>query len=236
MATITATITEPGLVRLMTWLSPGFPVGGYAFSHGIEFAVEQGLVANVDDLAIWIESSLCQGTGRVDGQLFAIAWSAVEKGDDNLLAWAVERADAMRGSAELALESTAQGEAFLRIVRDAWSDPRLDRWVDELAALGRSPSYPIAVSVASASFGIPVRPALTAFYQAFAANLISAGVRLVPLGQTEGQQALARLVPKIEAAVETALNAQVENLGAAVPVIDWASMSHETQHTRLFRS
>lgn len=236
MATITATITEPGLVRLMTWLSPGFPVGGYAFSHGLEWAVEDGLVEDAQNLAAWIEGALLHGAGRVDGQLFALAWGAVERGDDDLLAWAVERADAMRGSAEMALESTAQGDAFLRIVRDAWADPRLDRWVDELAALGRRPSYPIAVSVASASFGIPLRAALTAFYHAFAANLVSAGIRLVPLGQTEGQQALARMTPKIEAAVEAALAAPIEDLGAAAPVIDWASMRHETQHTRLFRS
>jgi urease accessory protein len=236
MATITATITEPGLFRLMAWLSPGFPVGGYTYSHGLEFAVEADLVSDAPTLTDWVASVITHGAGRLDGQLFAIAWQAVTDGDDNRLAWAVERADAMRGTSEMALESVAQGEAFFKTVREAWPDPRLERWADELAVLDRRPPYAVAVAVAAGAYGIPLRPALTAYLHAFAANLVSAGLRLLPIGQTAGQRALAKLAAIVEAAVEAAIVRDVEDLGAATAVVDWASMRHETQYTRLFRS
>ena len=104
------------------------------------------------------------------------------------------------------------------------------------AASGRPPAHAVAVAIVTACAGMPLAMALTGFLHAFAANLVSAGVRLVPLGQTDGQRAIAELDPIIHHAANRALGARIEDLGGCAPMIDWAAMSHETQYTRLFRS
>lgn len=230
------TITETGLYRLMVWLSPAFPVGGFTYSHGIEFAVEEGLVMDAATLEGWVEAILTHGAGRVDAALFRTAWEAVTEADDESLAWAVCWAEAMRGSAETALESASQGRAFLDTVRAAWPHPRLDAYAARFAAMDRTPAHCVAVGAAAAVAGVPLKAALLAYLQAFAANLVSAGVRLVPLGQTDGQKILAALENPIVAAVENALGRPRSEIGSAAPFVDWTCMQHETQYTRLFRS
>jgi urease accessory protein len=230
------TTTTEHLTRLMAWLSPTFPVGGYTYSHGIEYAVESGHVLNRADLVRWVEAILKHGAGRTDAVLFAAAYRAVKAADEPALIWAAERADVLRGSSELALESTAQGTAFLSTVGNTWAPEDLRRWADVLGATGRPPAHAIAVAVVTACAGIPLEMALSGFLHAFAANLVSAGVRLVPLGQTDGQRAIAELDPIIHHAASRALAARLDDLGGCAPMIDWAAMSHETQYTRLFRS
>lgn len=229
-------LDNAALLRLMTWLSPGFPVGGYSYSHGLEFAVEEGLVGDAGTLADWVGSVIIRGAGRIDADLFRLAYAAAARGDAEALAWATERAAVMKSTAETALESSAQGRAFLNTVRAAWPHPELDRWQAELAKAGREPAHAVAVAVSTAHHGIAPVPALSAYLHAFAANLVSAGVRLVPLGQTDGQRVLAGLAAVVEDAVAASLGRDVEDLGSAAPVIDWASVRHETQYTRLFRS
>jgi urease accessory protein len=229
-------IADDGLCRLMTWLSPSFPVGAYAYSHGLEYAVESGMVGDAGQLARWVAGILAFGGGRIDAGLFRWAWEAARDGDAGSLARAVERGEVMRGSAETALESMAQGRAFLDTVLRAWPQPRIYEWRDELAAAAREPAYPVAVGVCCAVAGIPLRPALTAYLHAFAANLVSAGVRLIPLGQTAGQQAMAALEQPVLDAVGDAIDRELEDLSAAALMADWTSMQHETQYTRLFRS
>ncbi len=224
--------TDAQLFRLMAWLSPSFPVGGYSFSHGLEWAVEDGRVTDAGSLSGWVKAVLSQGAGRIDGVLFRTAWRAFSEGDEDALAWAVERAAAQRATAETALESAAQGRAFLDTVLSAWPDPDLQNWNDGLAEDGRDPAYSVAVAVAAACAQIPLEDALAAYLQAFAANLVSAGLRLIPLGQTDGQRVLASL----EGAILEAAKSPAEHLGSAAPLIDWASARHETQYTRLFRS
>jgi urease accessory protein len=228
--------TTDQLTRLLAWLSPAFPIGGYTYSHGIEYAVEAGHIAKRADLVRWIEAILAHGAGRTDAVLFAAAYRAVEAGDEAALGWAAERADVLRGSSELALESSAQGTAFLSTVRNTWPPENLGRWAEVLVANGRPPAHAVAVAVVTACSGMPVEMALAGFLQAFAANLVSAGVRLVPLGQTDGQRAIAELDPIIHHATHGALGARIEDLGGRAPLIDWAAMAHETQYTRLFRS
>src|SRR6185437_6714440 len=144
-----------------------------------------------------------------------------------------ELADAWRGSAEMALESRAQGAAFLAATRAAWPHPALD----ELALRSRGEiMLPVAVGVAAKAHAIALDAVLTAYLHAFASNLVSAGVRLIPLGQTEGQRAIAALEPAIVAAARTARDTKLDEIGTASPMIDWCSMKHETQYTRLFRS
>lgn len=237
MRTITkammGTTTEAGLYRLMTWLSPAYPLGAFSYSHGLEYAVEVGRVATAATLVDWVATVLEAGAGRVDGALFAAAWRAADGGDDLALDQAAALASAWRGSAETALESGQQGAAFLTVTRTAWPHPALDA----LAARteGQVP-LSVAVGAACAWHGIALPTALAAYLQGFAANLVSAGVRLVPLGQTDGQRAIAALEPVVARAAAAALSADLEELGTAAPLLDWCSMKHETQYTRLFRS
>jgi urease accessory protein len=235
--TIDATpISDPALYRLMTWLSPGFPVGGYTYSHGIEYAVEAGLVGDRESLGRWIADILLHGSGWTDGAFVAAAWSAVDADDADALARVSEIAEVFRGSAETAVESLAQGKAFLDAVRGAWPHPCLDGWVRTLGVAKRSPTYPVAVGFATALAGVPRRAAVTGYLHAFAANLVSAGVRLVPLGQSDGLRAMAALEQAVRAAAESALEGDLDDLGTATFMVDWTSMRHETQYTRLFRS
>jgi len=234
MRRVTAMLTDPGLARLMTWLSPGFPVGAFAFSHGLEHAVESGGIGDAPALIRWIDGILEFGAGRVDAALFRAAHEAVL--DDQRLIWAVERGAAQRGTAELALESTAQGRAFLDTMLKVWPHDRLTAWREALDRSGREPPYPVAVGYSCGLAGIALRPALVAYLNAFAANLVSAAMRLVPLGQTDGQRALAALEARIIDAVAAALQRQPDDLGSAALAVDWHSTQHETQYTRLFRS
>lgn len=230
----TDTVTDEALYRLMAWLSPAYPVGAYAYSHGVEYAVESGAVTNEKTLITWIEGIVAFGSPRVDGAFFARTWEAVTDRNDRTFRQIAERAAAMRGSLELALESRQQGEAFLKTVRASAEPPEFERFMALLD--GIAPSYPIAVAMAAALHRVPLRPALVAYIHAFAANLVSAGVRLVPLGQLAGQRAIEALRPAVIATVDTALRTKTGEIGQAAAVVDWTSMKHETQYTRLFRS
>lgn len=229
-------LTDNGLLRLLTWLSPSFPIGAYCYSHGIEYAVECELVKDRQTLTGWIETILLHGAGQTDAVLFVQAYRAVIAADDALLGQIFELADVLRGSKEMALESSAQGTAFLKMLRSVWPDTVLDRWQVELSGMLRQPAYPVVVALAAALHLVPLPIALNAYLHAAAANLISAGLRLVPLGQTDGQQATAALEPIIIKATSWALETELKDIGAAAPMVDLTSMAHETQYTRLFRS
>ena len=230
------TNVETGLARLLTWLSPAFPIGGYSYSHGLEYAVEAGLVSNSADLRAWIESVLRHGSGRADAILFGAAWRAERHRDDQRLREVLAWGQAFRGTAELALESSAQGRAFLDAVRAAWPHPRLDAFDALARQLDRTPTLPVAVGVACAVVGIGEVPARLAFLQAFAANLVSAGIRLIPLGQSEGLRVLAGLEETVRTVAEETAVLGLADLGTATWMVDWCSARHETQYTRLFRS
>jgi urease accessory protein len=161
------------------------------------------------------------------------AHRAVVVEDDAALAGVAELAAAFTPSRERFLETTAQGRAFFEATRAAWGCAALDR----LAAAWDGPlAYPVAVAVASAGHQIALEPALTAFLQAVASNLVSAGLRLVPLGQTDGQRVLAGLEPVIAACAQKALACSLDQVGGAAFRTDIAGMRHEIQYTRLFRS
>ena len=229
-------ITPSGLYQVLSWMSPGFPIGAYAYSHGIEFAVESGQVTDEETLRHWIEGILTYGTGRTDTIFLASAWRAVCDGDEALLKTTAELAAAYRGTAELALENEAQGVAFIDAVSAAWPALELERWTSLLTQSEITVSYPVAVALATGSSGIPLSDTLTAYLHAATANLVSAGVRLIPLGQTAGQRIIARLQGTVAEGVENGAGRSLEDLGSAAPMIDWTSAQHETQYTRLFRS
>ena len=217
----------------MAWLSPAYPVGAFSYSSGIEWAVEAGDIRDADSLRNWLAAMMTEGGGFCDAVLFAHAHRAVEGGDDKALRSVAELAAALAPSKERHLETTAQGNAFVEATVAAWPTPALDR----LKKIWDGPvAYPVAVAAAAAGHAIALEPALAAYLQAIAANWVSAGVRLVPLGQTDGQRVLAALEPVIAAAAQRALAAALDAVGSSAFRADLASARHETQYTRLFRS
>jgi len=221
------------LFRLMTWLSPSFPVGAFSYSSGIEWAVEAGDITDRVALQDWLAAMLLDGAGFCDGLLLCHAWRAAEAGDGAKLAEIAELSVAFMPSRERHLEATAQGRAFVEIARSAWHCAALDL----LSAHVVGPvTYPVAVGVLAAGHGISLPQTLHAFLHATTSNWISAGVRLIPLGQTDSQHALAALEGVIAQTAEKSLQGSLDDLGSATFRADLASMRHETQYTRLFRS
>jgi urease accessory protein len=227
------TISSAALYRLMAWFSPAFPVGAYSYSSGIEWAVEAGDITNTKTLQRWLRVMLGMGSGFCDAVFVAQSHRAISDRNNDLLREVIELAAAMAPSKERFLETTAQGEAFLSTMRASWPCSALDR----LAKSFTGPlAYPVAVGVACAGHGIPVEAAVHAYLQALMANLVSAGVRLIPLGQTDGQRLIAALEYDIAATSERALTTKLDDIGSSAFRVDAASMHHETQYTRLFRS
>ncbi len=222
----------PRLFRLLTWLSPSFPVGSYAYSHGLEYAVETGLVHNRTSLEEWLEGILRFGTGRTDAMIFVAAFRVNPRDLEELS----DLATALKGTREIGQESLQQGRAFITAMlssRPTFAHNAQNLWPSSPA---KPFPYPIAVALACRLNGIPLTSALGAYLHSFVANLVSAGIRLVPLGHTAGQIALACMERPVAEVVKEALQATQEDWGSATPTSDWVSMKHETQHTRLFRS
>ena len=221
------------LYRLMTWLSPSFPIGAFSYSSGIEWAVEAGDIGDAASLRDWLASMLADGTGFCDGGFLAHAHRAASSEDAAGLRDVAELAAAFVPSRERQLETSAQGRAFIDIARAAWSCEGLDGII---ADCDGAIVYPVAVGLVSSVHAIPLAPTMHAFLHAVVSNWISAGARLVPLGQTDSQRVLAQLEPVVAATASRALSASLDDLGSATFRADLASMRHETQYTRLFRS
>jgi urease accessory protein len=216
----TITTDHAAILRLLAWLSPAFPTGGFAYSHGIEWAVEAGDIIDGDTLRDWLTDILAQGAARSDTILLRHA----HKADADLAALA-ELAIAAAPARERRIETLDQGAAFMRAA-GPWGCPTLP---DPVA-------YPIAVGALAGAHGIDADATALAYLQAVTANLISAAVRLVPLGQSVGLAVLAVLEPVILRIAAETREATLDDLGGAVFRADLAAMRHETQYTRLFRS
>jgi urease accessory protein len=221
---MTTIIMTEAAYRLMTWLSPAYPVGAFSYSHGIESAVEAGLVTDRASVSDWIEDCLRHGAGRSDAIIAAHAWRAE---DDAARADLAELALALQPSRERLLESEAQGAAFQLVTSAVWPAGAIDS-----APL----PYPVAVGVAARAHAIPLDAMLEAYLWAFAANLVSAGVRLIPLGQTDGQRVQAALMPVVLEVAREAETSDLDDIGGCAFRAEIAAMHHETQHVRLFRS
>jgi urease accessory protein len=224
------------LLRLQSWLSPAFPTGAYSYSHGLERAVEAGYLKDRESLIDWLEADLCYGSGRNEAIFFSEAWRSARDADSAKLFEIAELAAAFRGTSEFALESSQQAAACRATLRQVWPDRLLDSLSQLLSERHVPPALAVVLGVRSARQGIPVSLALPAFLQSYVANLVTAGVRLIPLGQTDGQLAIAALEEAVLAASVRASNATIDDLGSAAFMVDLASMAHETQYTRLFRS
>jgi urease accessory protein len=223
-------------LRLQTWLSPAFPTGSYSYSHGLEWAVEAMHIHDRKSLVDWLEADLCYGSGRNEVIFFSEAWRCAIDDDRVKLFEIAELAAALRGTSEFALESSQLAAACLATLRKVWPDRLLDWLSDALCERHVQPALTVVLGVRSATQGIPENVALPSFLQSYIANLVTAGVRLIPLGQTEGQLAIAELEEAVLAASAQAKKATMDDLGSAAFMVDLASMAHETQYTRLFRS
>ncbi len=227
MATAIITMTDTAaLARLMTWLSPAFPVGSFAYSHGLERAIHDGLIRDRRSLREWLEALLEQGSAWNDAVLLAEVWRRISSGEE--VAEVAELAAAISGSRERHMETTLQGSAFV----DAMA-----AWSGELPAGEERPiAYPVAVGSAAARHGVALEDTLTAYLHAFASNLVQTCVRLVPLGQRDGVATLAALEPVILRTAGRAAASTLDDLGSCTIRADILSMNHETQYSRVFRS
>jgi urease accessory protein len=217
---------------LFAWLSPSFPVGAYAYSHTLEWAVEDGDVLDEASLQSWLADTLRHGAGRNDAILLAAAWRAASAGNTAALAEVNDLALALAPSAELYLETSQQGRSFLDAVLAAWPDPDLGRMAEDT----REIAYPVAVGLAAAAHRIPLADALPAFVLAFAQNLVSAAIRSAPIGQTSGMRVVNALMPLVQEIAKAAEPGDLDHLGSCTFRADLGSFHHETQYTRLFRS
>ena len=216
---------------LFVWLSPLFPVGAFAYSNGLEWAVEDGAVVDASSLERWLVDLLVNGAMRADAVLIAHAWRAP---DAETAIEVNDLALALSPSRERALETGAQGTAFMSAVRAAWPAPALERFAARVD--DGETAYPVAVGLAAAAHTLPLRATLEAFTLAAVGNLVSAALRLGPIGQSEGQAILAALCPAIDRLAAFAEMAGPNDLGTCAFRADIASMRHETQYSRLFRS
>ncbi len=236
-------MTEPmspgALYRLMTFLSPAFPVGAFTYSHGLEQVIEQGIVTDRVELEHWLQDVLRHGAGRTDAILLAETHRSFTADGGTGIQDLRELGLALQPSKERRLETAAQGTAFIRTVEKGWQ-PEADGpafLFGDLTGADRDDwPYPVAVGLACAAHAIPLVPAITSFLQAFAANLVSAAIRAVPLGQNDGQLVVAGLETAVFEVAEEALLSGLDDLGSSTFLADIASMAHETQYSRLFRS
>jgi urease accessory protein len=226
----------PGLYRLLAWLSPAFPIGSFSYSHGFEAAAESGAVRDRASLQDWVGGVLARGSGRIDADILHDAHRAAAASDIGALVETNRRGVAFRATSETWLETTAQGEAFLATCRASWPEPFLDRWAAMLCKSNEVACHAAAVGAATARAGISFESALTGYLQAMAANLVAVGLRLAIIGQTDGQRIIAALEPVIAAAVASAATRDRSSFGGTTIAVELASMAHETQYTRLFRS
>ncbi len=219
-------MTTEILLRLLVWLSPGFPTGAFAHSHGLEWAVASGDVRDEASLLAWLRDVLQHGAGRSDAIMLR---HASRTADPDALAPLCELALALAPGPERLAETIGQGTAFMRAATP---------WHGSLAArlAGAEIAYPVAVGMLAADHGIDADLLVPAFLQAVAANLVSAAVRLVPLGQSAGLRVLAALEPTVLDVARETRSATLDDLGGASWRADIASMRHEAQETRLFRT
>ncbi len=209
------------LLTLAQWLSPAFPVGAFSYSHGLEWAVETGDVADAATFQSWLRAILAEGAGRNDAILLAAAFGATGPTrihEIDMLA------RALAPSRERLRETVQQGAAFARTASHIWPL--------SLPAL----TYPVAVGVGARALDLPLRDTLLMYLHGLAGNLTSAAIRLIPLGQTEGQAALADLCATCADIATLAPDQTLDDLGACTFLADIASMKHETQYSRLFQS
>ncbi|WP_350333904.1 urease accessory protein UreF [Coralliovum pocilloporae] len=214
-------MSDQALHQLMAWLSPSYPIGAFSYSHGLEYAIEAENVRNGEELRLWLTDILERGSGWNDAILLCHAFRARSSRELKELARLTE---ALSASRELHLETMAQGTAFAKVTHEVWG-----------LELDPAP-LPVCIGQAAAQQSIPLDTLLPLYLHGFIANIIAAGVRHVPIGQTDGQKVLASLFDRIDRISHQALTASLNDLGGICFLADLASMKHETMTTRIYRT
>ena len=217
------------ILPLFAWLSPSYPVGCYAYSHTLEWAVEAGDVTNEETLVVWLEDLLTLGLGRNDAILLSHAYHAVEAGHAADLEEVNELALALSPSAELYLETSQQGRSFLDATLAAWPSSRLLPLEGDVA-------FPVAIGMAAAAHNVPLATTAPAYLFGLVQTLVSAAIRLAPIGQTAGIRVCAALSGAVQSVAQGALTQSLDQIGGSTFRADLGSFHHENQYTRLFRS
>lgn len=231
--TVTTMAERPyshALLRLMAWLSPAFPVGSFSYSHGLERAVHDGQVCDAEGLKDWIKALVLHGSAWNDAVLFAESWRRASEGAD--LDEVAALAEALAGSRERHMETMLQGEAFAAAAQ-AWAHAAQ---AEGQASDNPKMPYPVAVGAAAGRHDVPLEGALTAFLQAFASNQLQSAIRLSVIGQSDAVALLAGFEPLLAETAARAARSSLDELGTSTFMAEIATLKHENQHSRLFRS
>jgi len=220
MGAHTAMHINDQILTLTQWLSPAYPIGAFAYSHGLEWLVETEAVKDATTLESWLRDLLKYGAGQSDALFLAAAYQA----DGQSLAEIDATCRAFAPSKERLMETDLQGAAFCKVTSDIWAQ--------QLEGL----CYPVALGRAASLAGLPASLTLRIYLQAFASNLLAAGLRLLSVGQTEGQRLIKSLAPLITEIADKAETASLDDLSGTAFLTDIASMKHETQYSRIFRT
>lgn len=220
---------EDAVLPLFAWLSASYPVGCYAYSHTLEWAVESGDVTNEETLVAWLKDLLALGAGRNDAVLLSHAYRATETADCTTLDAVNELALALSPSAELYLETSQQGRSFLDATLAAWPSSRLIPLEGDVA-------FPVAIGMTAAAHSISLPVTAAAYLFGFVQTLVSAGIRLAPIGQTAGIRVCSTLATNVQVIARQAIDLSLDDIGGSTFRADLGSFHHENQYTRLFRS
>ncbi|GAX34850.1 urease accessory protein UreF [Nodularia sp. NIES-3585] len=227
----TITLTDTNLLYILQLASSGLPVGAYSYSEGLEMLVEKGIISDQASLKHWLESELHYGAIRLDGAVMVRAEQSASMGNNSALSHWNMWLSAARETQELRASSWQMGRSLTQLLGKL--QPEIIPLVN---AVGNPCNYAIAFGIAVAHWQINIKGALLAYLHSWATNLITAGVKLIPLGQTAGQELLLELQPLISTAVGEILALEDDELSCCSWGLSLASMQHESQYTRLFRS
>lgn len=218
------------LLHLLHLVSPALPVGAYAYSQGLEFAVEQHWVSSLAEAEDWIGSVLSHSVGGLDLPVLQRLYRAFSNGDLAQAEYWNDYLQASRESHELLLEDRQMGEALQRLLLSLNLDIAA-RWPE-----ASTPSFATAFAMAACYWQLTEADAMQGFAWSWLENQVAAAIKLVPLGQTDGQRLLLTLMPLLEQTVINAKQREDDELGVGLPRLAVASAQHETQYSRLFRS
>lgn len=224
-------MNEPALLYLLQLVSPALPVGAYSYSEGLEILVEQGRISDRHTLQNWLSQELRDGSIRIETAILWRAYHCLTRSDLVGLNYWNQWLSATRETRELRQQNWQMGQSLCRLLAELSPGLR-----PQLENIGLPCNFAIAFALASHDAAITPETALVGYLYSWSANLISAGVRLIPLGQTEGQQIQRSLYPCLIATVQEISQLTDDDLGSCSWGLSLASMTHETQYTRLFRS
>ena len=224
-------MNETALLSLLQLASPVLPVGAYSYSEGLETLVDMGIIKNVVTLEHWLTPELNHGVARVEAAVMLRAYQSFAQGDRAKLSYWNQWLTATKETEELRSQSWQMGNSLMLLLGELSPETK------ELEIENLEPwNYAIAFGIAAAAWEISPSITITGYLQSWATNLISAGIKLIPLGQTAGQKLLWSIRPQISTATAIILDLTDEELATCGWGLAIASMAHAHQYSRLFRS